>query len=81
MEGVWARVHGMSDGCECDESERKKMRRMGSTPPRLTLFIEGSTESSRCGFLLRTTNGSTPRSSREDYDGFFTNRPSVATEI
>jgi hypothetical protein len=57
-----------SDGSESDENERKKMRGMGSTPPRLTLFIEGSTESIRCGSLLRTThpNGSIPRSSRED---------------
>jgi hypothetical protein len=31
------------------------MRGMGSTPPRLTLFIEGSTQSIRCGSLLRNT--------------------------
>jgi hypothetical protein len=53
---------------ESDGSERKEMRGMGSASPRLTLFIEGSTESIRCGSLLRTTrpNGSIPRSSRED---------------
>jgi hypothetical protein len=51
-----------------DESERKEMKGVGSAPPWLTLFIEGSTETIRCGSLLRTTrpNGSIPRSSRED---------------
>jgi hypothetical protein len=46
---------GESDGSEGDRSKRKKMRGMGSTPPRLTLFIEGSTQSIRCSSLLRTT--------------------------
>jgi hypothetical protein len=57
-----------SDGSESDGSEMKKMRGMGSTPPRLTLFIEGSTKSIRCGSLLRTTrpNGSILISLRED---------------
>jgi hypothetical protein len=57
-----------SDGSESDGSERKKMRGMGSTPPRPTLFIEGPTESIRCGSLLRTArpNGSIPGSLRED---------------
>jgi hypothetical protein len=31
-----------SDGSEGDGSKRKKMKGMGSTPPRLTLFIEGA---------------------------------------
>jgi hypothetical protein len=55
---------GESDRSEGDGSERKKTRGMGSTPPRLTLFIEGSTESTRCGSLLHTThpNDSIPRS-------------------
>jgi hypothetical protein len=63
-----AREKSEGDGSESDGSERKKTRGMGSTPPRLTLFIEGSTESICCGSLLRTTrpNGSIPRSSRED---------------
>jgi hypothetical protein len=58
---------------ESDWSERKKMRGMGSTPPRLTLFIEGSTESICCGSLLCTTrpNESIPRSPREDLGEFF----------
>jgi hypothetical protein len=66
-----------NDGSESDGNEMKKMRGMGSTPPRLTLFIEGSTKSIRCGSLLRTThpNGSIPRSSREDRGEFFANRP------
>jgi hypothetical protein len=72
--GAWAREHGGRKGhcstrkSESDDSERKKTRGMGSTPPRLTLFIEGSTESISCGSLLCTTrpNGSIPRSSRED---------------
>jgi hypothetical protein len=37
---------GESDRSEGDGSERKKTKGMGSTPPRLTLFIEGSTQSS-----------------------------------
>jgi hypothetical protein len=55
---------GESDGSGDDRSERKKTRGMWSTLPRLTLFIEGSTQSIRCGSLLRTTrpNGSIPRS-------------------
>jgi hypothetical protein len=57
-----------NDGSESDGSERKNMRGVGSTQPRPTLFIEGSTESIRCGFLLRSArpNGSIPRSSQED---------------
>jgi hypothetical protein len=53
---------------ESDGGERKKTKGMGSTPLRLTLFIEGSTKTIRCGSLLLTTrpNGSIPRSSRED---------------
>jgi hypothetical protein len=56
-----------SDGSEidCDGGRR---RRMGSTPPQVSLFIGGSTESIRCGSFHHTTspNGSIPRSSRED---------------
>jgi hypothetical protein len=70
---------GESDGNEGDE--RKKMKRMASNPPRLTLFIAGSTQSIRCGSLLRTTrpNDFIPRSQREDQGGFFTKRPSATT--
>jgi hypothetical protein len=32
---------GERDGSEGDGSERKKMKEMGSTPPRLTIFIAG----------------------------------------
>jgi hypothetical protein len=55
---------GESDGSKGNGSKRKKMKGLGSTPPRLTLFIEESTQSIRCGSLLRTTrpNGSIPRS-------------------
>jgi hypothetical protein len=53
---------------ESDGGEWKKTKGMGSTPPRLTIFIEGSTETICCSSLARTTrpNGSIPRSSRED---------------
>jgi hypothetical protein len=49
---------------------------MGSTTTQTALFIEGSTESARCGSFRRTTrfNGCIPRSSREDYGGFISNR-------
>jgi hypothetical protein len=69
---------GKSDGSEGNRSERKKMKGMGSTPPRLTLFIAGSTQSIRCGSLLRTTrpNSFILRSQREDQGG---NRPSATT--
>jgi hypothetical protein len=70
---------GESDGSEGDGS--KKMKRMWSNPPRLTLFIAGSTQSIYCDSLLRTTrpNGFIPRSQREDQGGFFANRPSATT--
>jgi hypothetical protein len=51
-QGRCSTKEGESDGSEGDGS--KKMKRMGSNPPRLTLFIAGSTQSIRCGFLLRT---------------------------
>jgi hypothetical protein len=72
---------GKSDGSESDGSERKKTKGMGSTPPRLTLFIEGPTQSIRYSSLLRTTcpNGFIPRSQREDQGGFFANTPSATT--
>jgi hypothetical protein len=56
---------------------------MGSTPTRAALFIEGSTESARCGSFRHTThsNGSIPRSSREDYSGFITNRLKPRTKL
>jgi hypothetical protein len=62
---------GESDGSEGDGS--KKMKGMGSNPPRLTLFIARSTQSIRCSSLLHTTclNGFIPRSQREDQGGFF----------
>jgi hypothetical protein len=70
---------GESDGNEGDGS--KKMKEMGSNPPRLTIFIAGSTQSIRCGSLLRTTrpNSFIPKSQREDQGGFFANRPSATT--
>jgi hypothetical protein len=72
---------GESEGSEGGGSERNKMKGMGSTPPWLTLFIEGSTQSIRCGSLLRTTrpNGFIPSSQREDQGGFFANRQSAMT--
>jgi hypothetical protein len=72
---------GESDESEGNGSERKKMKGMGPTPPRLTLFIARSTQSIRCGSLLRTTrpNVFIPRSQREDQGGFFANRPSATT--
>jgi hypothetical protein len=63
-QGCCSTKKGESDGSEGNGSERKKARGMGSTPPWLTLFIEGSTQSIRCGSLLGTTrpNGSILRS-------------------
>jgi hypothetical protein len=80
-QGCCSTKKGESDWSEGDGSERKKIKGMGSTPPRLTLFIAGSTQSIRCGSLLRTTcpNGFIPRSQREDQGGFFANRPSTTT--
>jgi hypothetical protein len=64
LEERWPHGHCSTKKGESNGSERKKTRGMGTTPPRLTLFIEGSTQSIRCGSLLRTTrpNGSIPRS-------------------
>jgi hypothetical protein len=78
-QGHCSTKEGESDGSEGDGS--KKMKGMVSNPPRFTLFIAGSTQSIRCGSLLRTTrpNGFIPRTQREDQSGFFTNRPSATT--
>jgi hypothetical protein len=75
----WSTRKGESDGCEGDGS--KKMKGMGSSPPRLTLFIAGSTQSIHCSSLRRTTrfNGFILSSQREDQGGFFANRPSTTT--
>jgi hypothetical protein len=50
------------------ESDGRRRRGMGSTPPRAVLFIWGSTKSIRCGSFYSTMffNGSIARSSRED---------------
>jgi hypothetical protein len=45
---------------ENDGNKMKKMRGMGSTLPRPTLFIEGSTESIRCSSLLHTRHPNRP---------------------
>jgi hypothetical protein len=63
------------------ESDRGRRRGMGSTQPRVVLFIGGSSESIRCGSFYRTMrhNGSIPRSSRENQGGIFAKQVTAMT--
>jgi hypothetical protein len=58
-----------------------RRRGMGSTPPRVVLFIGGTTESIHCGSFHRTKclNGSILRSLREDEGGFLANQVIATT--